>query len=125
MLFILSTLLNGGPIDAATENDTAYGLTLVSEATPVTELDPTVAGFQRGQVLPCSNAGRRDRTQSLGDRLTLQNLLVGYLVMVMLLQASGIVFPCLFRFPHTDTLSQTPLFGSSWEFSSGKSSEEL
>jgi HK97 family phage major capsid protein len=37
---------NGGPIDVATENDTANGLTLVSEATAVTELDPTVAGFQ-------------------------------------------------------------------------------
>jgi HK97 family phage major capsid protein len=37
---------NGGPIDVATENDTANGLTLVSEATAVTETDPTVAGFQ-------------------------------------------------------------------------------
>jgi HK97 family phage major capsid protein len=36
----------GGPIDVATENDTANGLTLISEATAVTELDPTVAGFQ-------------------------------------------------------------------------------
>jgi HK97 family phage major capsid protein len=37
---------NGGPIDVATENDTAQGLTLISEATAVTENDPTVAGFQ-------------------------------------------------------------------------------
>jgi HK97 family phage major capsid protein len=36
----------GGPIDVATENDTAQGLTLISEATAVTENDPTVAGFQ-------------------------------------------------------------------------------
>jgi HK97 family phage major capsid protein len=36
----------GGPIDVATENDTAQGLTLISEATTVTENDPTVAGFQ-------------------------------------------------------------------------------
>lgn len=36
----------GGPIDVATENDTSQGLTLISEATPVTENDPTVAGFQ-------------------------------------------------------------------------------
>jgi HK97 family phage major capsid protein len=36
----------GGPIDVATENDTANGLTLISEATAVTETDPTVAGFQ-------------------------------------------------------------------------------
>ena len=36
----------GGPIDVATENDTAQGLTLVSEATSVAEVDPTVAGFQ-------------------------------------------------------------------------------
>ena len=36
----------GGPIDVATENDTAQGLTLVSEATAVNEVDPTVAGFQ-------------------------------------------------------------------------------
>ena len=37
---------NGGPIDVATENDTANGLTLVSEAVAVTETDPSVAGFQ-------------------------------------------------------------------------------
>jgi HK97 family phage major capsid protein len=36
----------GGPIDVATENDTAQGLTLVSEATAVVENDPSVAGFQ-------------------------------------------------------------------------------
>jgi HK97 family phage major capsid protein len=36
----------GGPIDVATENDTSQGLTLISEATAVTENDPTVAGFQ-------------------------------------------------------------------------------
>ena len=36
----------GGPIDVATENDTTQGLTLVSEATAVTENDPAVAGFQ-------------------------------------------------------------------------------
>ena len=35
-----------GPIDVATENDTANGLSLISEATAVTETDPTVAGFQ-------------------------------------------------------------------------------
>jgi HK97 family phage major capsid protein len=34
----------GGPIDVALENDTANGLTLVSEATAVTENDPTVSG---------------------------------------------------------------------------------
>jgi HK97 family phage major capsid protein len=36
----------GGPIDVATENDTAQGLTLISEATAVAENDPAVAGFQ-------------------------------------------------------------------------------
>ena len=36
----------GGPIDVATENDTANGLTLISEATAATETDPTIAGFQ-------------------------------------------------------------------------------
>jgi HK97 family phage major capsid protein len=36
----------GGPIDVALENDTANGLTLVSEAVAVTELDPSVSGFQ-------------------------------------------------------------------------------
>jgi len=36
----------GGPIDVATENDTAQGLTLISEATAATESDPTVGGFQ-------------------------------------------------------------------------------
>jgi HK97 family phage major capsid protein len=36
----------GGPIDVATENDTSQGLTLISEATAVTENDPAVGGFQ-------------------------------------------------------------------------------
>lgn len=35
----------GGPIDVAAENDTANGLTLISEATAATETDPTIAGF--------------------------------------------------------------------------------
>jgi HK97 family phage major capsid protein len=34
----------GGPIDVAMENDTANGLTLISEATAVSELDPSVSG---------------------------------------------------------------------------------
>jgi HK97 family phage major capsid protein len=40
------TTSGGGPIDVATENDTARGLTLISEATAVVENDPTIAGFQ-------------------------------------------------------------------------------
>ena len=48
MLASVSTLTTtgSGPIDVATENDTSQGLTLISEATAVTENDPTVAGFQ-------------------------------------------------------------------------------
>jgi HK97 family phage major capsid protein len=36
---------SGGPINVATDNDTAQGLTLVGEAVAAVETDPTVAGF--------------------------------------------------------------------------------